>query len=74
MIIFFSSSFLPPWKYNLDMTQEAEIRHTNSTHKNKRIPGVLDDFADFVIGLVEMVWFFFSHIAISAISGRIFML
>ena len=28
---------LPPWKSNLDITQEAEIWHAVSTHKNKII-------------------------------------
>ena len=38
-----------------------------STYKKKMIQGVLDDLVDLVLGFVWLVWFFLSHIAISAI-------
>ena len=54
---------IPPYKYNLDKCQEAEIWHSVSTHKIKIIQGVLFG----LIGLVVMVWlaWVFSAIQIS---------
>ena len=45
-----------------------------STYQKKMTQGVLDNLVDLVLGFVWLVWFFLSHIAISAISNRIFML
>ena len=43
-----------------------------STYKKKMIQGVLDDLVDLVLGFVWLVWFFLSHIDISAILSQIF--
>ena len=64
LFFFFSSSsfllHLPPLKYNLDTTQEAEIWYEGSTHKNKIIQVVLESWVGLVFGLVWLVWFFSS--------------
>ena len=44
------------WIYKLDITQETEIRHTDSTHKNRIIQGVLNSLVDIWFG-----WFGFSQ-------------
>ena len=44
------------WTYKLDITQETEIRHTDSTHKNRIIQGVLNSLVDIWFG-----WFGFSQ-------------